>query len=159
MLDAISTGTGDGLRLAVNVAAMLIAFISIMELINFALVSTVGISLDQIFGKLFYVVACLLGIAAEDRTIAASLLGKKLVINEFVAYSDFLKSTLAPRTKEIMTYALAGFSNFSCIGIQIGGIGAICASKRIMLSELGMKALLGGTLTNLLTAAIASLFI
>ena len=159
MLDAISTGTSDGLRLAVNVAAMLIAFISIMELINFALVSTVGISLDQIFGKLFYVVACLLGIAAEDRTVAASLLGKKLVINEFVAYSDFLKSTLAPRTKEIMTYALAGFSNFSCIGIQIGGIGAICASKRIMLSELGMKALLGGTLTNLLTAAIASLFI
>lgn len=159
VLDAISTGTGDGLRLAVNVAAMLIAFISLMELVNYVMVSTVHISLDQLFSKMFYGVAYLLGIAAEDRGIAASLLGKKLVINEFVAYSDFIKSSLSDRSKEILTYALAGFSNFSCIGIQIGGIGAICASKRTMLTELGLKALLGGTLTNLLNAAIASLFV
>lgn len=159
LLDAISTGTGDGLRLAVNVAAMLIAFISLMELANYLLVTVAHVSLDEIFGKLFYGAAYILGIAAEDRGAAASLLGKKLVINEFVAYSDMLKSTLSDRSKEILTYALAGFSNFSCIGIQIGGIGAICPEKRAMLTELGLWALLGGTLTNLLNAAIASLFI
>lgn len=159
LLDAISTGTGDGLRLAVNVAAMLIAFISLMELANYLLVTVTHVSLDEIFSKVFYGVAYLLGVAAEDRGAAASLLGKKLVINEFVAYSDMLKSTLSERSKEILTYALAGFSNFSCIGIQIGGIGAICPEKRAMLTELGLWALLGGTLTNLLNAAIASLFI
>jgi CNT family concentrative nucleoside transporter len=87
------------------------------------------------------------------------LLGKKLVVNEFVAYSDFTKALLSDRSKIILTYALAGFSNFSCIGIQIGGIGALCPAKRDTLVRLGFRALLGGTLANLLNATIVSLFI
>ena len=159
VLDAVSTGTSDGLKLAANVAAMLISFISLMALFDFVLVKVTGYPLDFFFSKVFYGIAYFLGICREDREVAASLLGQKLVINEFVAYSNFIKSTLNERTKEILTYALAGFSNFSCIGIQIGGIGAICPEKRALLTELGFKALLGGTLTNLLNAAIASLFI
>lgn len=158
-LDAISRGTTDGLNLAVNVGAMLIAFISLMALVNTILTSVVGLSLNDIFAKAFYFVAFFLGIAPEDRSLAASLLGQKVVINEFVAYATFTGSEMLERSRAIMTYALAGFSNFSCIGIQIGGIGAICPEKRTMLTKLGLLALLGGMLTNLLNAAIASLFV
>ena len=159
VLDAISAGTSDGLSLAVNVGAMLIAFISLMALINAMLVGITGFTLNAVFAKLFYGVAYLIGIPASDCQIAGTLLGQKLVINEFVAYGNMIKEVISPRTVAIMTYALAGFSNFSCIGIQIGGIGAICPEKRQTLTRLGMRALLGGTLTNLLNAAIASLFI
>lgn len=159
VLDAISAGTSDGLSLAVNVGAMLIAFISLMALINAVLVGLTGFTLNAVFAKLFYGVAYLIGIPAADCETAGTLLGQKLVINEFVAYGNMIKESISPRTVAIMTYALAGFSNFSCIGIQIGGIGAICPEKRQTLTRLGMRALLGGTLTNLLNAAIASLFI
>ncbi len=159
MLDAISTGTGDGLRLAANVAAMLIAFISIVSLVNAVLGGLTGWNLNDIFAKLFGVVAHLIGIAPSECGAAGTLLGQKLVINEFVAYSSMLSMSMSARAVAILTYALAGFSNFSCIGIQIGGIGAICPSKRETLTRLGMKALLGGTLANLLNAAIASLFV
>ncbi len=165
VLDAISSGTGDGLSLALNVAAMLIAFISIMSLINAIVVGVTsfigfpGWSLNVIFAKLFYVVAYLIGIAPGECEAAGTLLGQKLVINEFVAYSSMVSMSMSTRAVAILTYALAGFSNFSCIGIQIGGIGAICPSKRETLTRLGMKALLGGTLANLLNAAIASLFV
>lgn len=159
ILDALSTGTSDGLRLAVNVAAMLIAFISLMALASALLELCTGFSLSLIFGKLFYGVAYLIGIPAVDCQTAGVLLGEKLVINEFVAYSHFIASNVTPRSLAILTYALAGFSNFSCIGIQIGGIGAICPEKRELLTRLGLMALLGGTLTNLLNAAIAGLFI
>ena len=108
---------------------------------------------------MFRWVALLIGVPWADSGTAGVLLGKKLVINEFVAYSDFAKSLLTDRSKAILTYALAGFSNFSCIGIQIGGLGAICPAKRITLTKLGLTALLGGTLANLLNAAIVSLFI
>lgn len=157
VLDAISSGTTDGLKLAVNIAAMLIAFISLIAMIDAILAGIFGITLNMIFGKAFYGVAYLIGIPAADCQIAGSLLGQKLVINEFVAYGNMVKETLSPRTVAILTYALAGFSNFACIGIQIGGIGAICPAKRETLTKLGMRALLGGTLTNLLNAAIASL--
>jgi len=165
VLDAISSGTVDGLRLAVNVAAMLIAFISLVALFDYLLFSVTGLfltnawTLNMVFGKLFYGVAYFLGISVADREIAGALLGQKLVINEFVAYSGLVKAEVLVRTKSILTYALAGFSNFSCIGIQIGGIGALAANKRELLTRLGMRALLGGTLANLLNAAIASLFI
>jgi len=165
ILDAISTGTGDGLRLAVNVAAMLIAFISIMALVDYLLFVVTGIflaeglTLNYLFGKLFYGVAYVIGVPAADCSSAGALLGQKLVINEFVAYAEFVKLHLSDRTVAILTYALAGFSNFSCIGIQIGGIGAICPSKRELLTKLGLRALLGGTLANLLNAAIASFFV
>ncbi len=164
ILDAVSKGTSDGLNLAVNVAAMLVSFISLMALVDYLLLAGTtmmgcGISLNQLFGKLFCGVAYLLSIPTQDCQLAGSLLGQKLVINEFVAYLSFAKSELLPRSQVILTYALAGFSNFSCIGIQIGGIGAICAEKRTMLTQLGMRALLGGTLTNLLSAAVVGLLL
>lgn len=166
VLDAIAKGTTDGLALAVNVAAMLIAFIGLMSLANFLVLKISGsvflgtpISLNELFGRLFYSVAYLIGIPQVEAVQAGALLGQKLVVNEFVAYASLVKSSLIDRSEIILTYALAGFSNFSCIGIQIGGIGAICPEKRALLTRLGLVALLGGTLTNLLNAAIVSLFI
>ncbi|MFH1832049.1 MAG: nucleoside transporter C-terminal domain-containing protein [bacterium] len=159
ILDAISQGTSDGLRLAVNVAAMLIAFISLIALVDAILLASVGFSLNDIFARAFYGVAYVIGVPAQDRELAGTLLGQKLAINEFVAYSTFIKAELLPRTKVIMTYALAGFANFSSIGIQIGGIGALCPEKRHLLTKLGLRALLGGTLVNLLNAVIAGLLI
>lgn len=160
ILDAISTGTVDGLSLAMNVAAMLVTFISLIALVNYALTNIIGTySLSQFFGFIFAPFARLLGVAPHDAAKAGELLGTKLVINEFVAYSQMTAAGLSPRTMAILTYALCGFANFSCIGIQIGGIGALAPDKREMLTKLGMLALLGGTLTNFLNAAIASLLI
>lgn len=159
ILDAISTGTSDGLSLAVNVIAMLIAFISLIALVNALLVGTTGLSLDFVFGKMFANVARMLSISSADSTAAGTLLGQKLAINEFVAYANFTTAGLSGRAQVILTYALCGFANFSSIGIQIGGIGALIPSKRELITRLGLIALLGGTLTNLLNAAIASLLI
>ena len=176
VLDAISTGTTDGMGLAVNVLAMLITFISLIAMINFLLpeiikiinylIRTVGIhysfrlyTLNSLFSAFFGPFAYLLGIAKADVATAGDILGQKVVINEFVAYTSMVKAGISERTQVILTYALAGFSNFSCIGIQIGGIGSLCPSKRDDLISLGMLALLGGTLTNFLNAAIASLLI
>lgn len=164
-LDAISSGTTDGMKLAANVAAMLITFISLIALINFVLGGItsyafgVSYTLDTIFSKLFSWIAFLIGVPFKDRAMAGVVLGQKLVINEFVAYANFVKMNFSPRATAILTYALCGFSNFSCIGIQIGGIGALAPKKRGVLIKLGMKAVLGGTLANLLNAAIAGLFI
>ncbi len=165
ILDAVSRGTSDGLSLAVNVAAMLISFISLMALVDFLLAWATGyfmpqpISLNFLFGKLFYGVAYLIGVPMQDCSVAGSLLGQKLVINEFVAYMSFAKADLLPRSQILLTYALAGFSNFSCIGIQIGGIGAICPEKRTLLTQLGVRALLGGTLANFLNAALVGVLL
>ncbi len=159
VLDAISTGTSDGMRLAANVAAMLIAFISIMALVDSILLWGLGYSLNDIFARAFYWVAYLIGVSPADRALAGTLLGQKVVINEFVAYSTFVGAEMTARTKILLTYALAGFSNFSCIGIQIGGIGALCPEKRHTLTRLGLKALLGGTLVNWLSACIAGLLV
>ncbi len=159
ILDAISTGTTDGLGLAVNVLAMLITFISLISLINFLLAYVGFYTLNDIFANIFGPFAYLLGIPKLETEAAGALLGQKLVINEFVAFSNFKDFVISERTKAILTYALAGFSNFSCIGIQIGGIGSLSPKKRDVLVQLGMRALLGGTLTNFLNAAIASLLI
>jgi len=120
-------------------------------------------SLQMILGYLFAPVAWIIGVGADDIVIAGQLLGEKTVINEFVAYislSDISgpNSTLSHRTIVIMTYALCGFSNFASIGIQIGGIGTIAPNQRPVLARLGMRALLGGTLACLMTAAVAGLF-
>jgi concentrative nucleoside transporter, CNT family len=157
VLDAISSGTSDGLRLAVNIAAMLVAFISLMALVDAVLMGITGFTLNDVFAWVFYGVAYLIGISPADCKAAGALLGQKLVINELVAYGNMVKTVLSDRSVAILTYALAGFANFSSIGIQIGGIGALCPTKRHTLTKLGMRALLGGTLTNLLNAAIASL--
>ncbi|MCK4651187.1 hypothetical protein KAT08_03380 [Candidatus Babeliales bacterium] len=159
VLDAISTGTYDGLKLAAGVTAMLIAFISLMAMADYVLLSLTGYNLDSIFSKLFSNVAFLLGISAKDKNIAGTLLGQKLVINEFIAYLNFVKFSLTDRARIILTYALCGFSNISVIGILIGGIGAIAPSTRSILTKFGWRALLGGTLVNLLNAAIAGLLI
>lgn len=165
VLDALSSGTSDGLKLAVNVAAMLIAFISVIAVVDHLLVAATswwipeGVTLNVLFGKLFYPAAYLIGVPSPDCEVAGALLGKKLAINEFVAYADFVKAHLTDRSVVILTYALAGFSNFASVGIQIGGLGALCPSKRHMLTQLGMRALLGGTLANLLNASIAAMFL
>jgi len=159
VLDAISAGTYDGLKLAAGVAAMLIAFLSLMAMVDYLLLTLTGYDLNVIFSKLFSSVAIFLGIGAEDRGAAGALLGQKLVLNEMIAYLNFVKMTLAARSKIILTYALCGFANISVIGILIGGVGALAPSKRGVLTRLGWKALLGATLVNLLNAAIAGLLI
>jgi len=159
VFDAIASGTSDGLAIAAGITAMLIAFLSLIAVINNILLATCGVSLDFIFGKLFASVARLLSISSVESEKAGILLGQKLAINEFVAYVNFSKFALTERTQAILTYALCGFANFSFIGMQIGGIGALAPSKRELLTKLGLFALLAGTLTNLLTAAIASLLI
>ncbi|MBA3649119.1 MAG: hypothetical protein H0W62_11315 [Chitinophagales bacterium] len=180
VLDAIANGTTDGLKLAVNVAGMLVVFIALMAVVNslFHLIGRIGglniyieavtnnrydaLSLEFIFGYLFAPLAWLMGVSIHDMLSIGQLLGEKTVINEFVAYvtmGDMLKSGLLsdPRSIVIATYALCGFSNFSSIGIQIGGIGALAPNQRTNLSELGLKALIGGTVACLMTAVIAGM--
>jgi CNT family concentrative nucleoside transporter len=171
VFDAISSGTSDGLSLALNVGAMLIAFIALIALLNGCLGGTIVminqllgthipvLTLEIIFSYLFYPFAFLLGFTGTEATQVGQLIGTKVAINEFVAYLNLVNMKLAPRTAALATYALCGFSNFSCIGIQVGGIGALVPNKRKWLTELGMTAVLGGALSNLLTAMVAGLFI
>ncbi len=171
VFDALATGTGDGLRLAVNVAAMLIVFISLIGLINVLL--TAGstklndwfnfgmpvLSLNYIFGFIFAPFAYLLGFSGDEAKNAAQLLGTKVTINELIAYSQMVTMQLSERTQAIMTYALCGFANFSCIGIQIGGIGALVPEKRQWLTELGLKTVFAASLANLLSAMVAAILL
>ncbi|MFA5075273.1 MAG: nucleoside transporter C-terminal domain-containing protein [Candidatus Babeliales bacterium] len=159
VLDAITIGAIDGLKLAASVSAILLAFISLMAMADYVLLNTIGYSLNFIFSKIFYQITALLGIGAQDRSVAGALLGQKLVINEFVAYAAFVKSALTEHSKIILTYALCGFSNFSVIGMLIGAIAILAPEKRVILTKFGLRALLGATLVNLLNAAIASLLI
>jgi concentrative nucleoside transporter, CNT family len=176
MLDAISTGTTDGLYLAFNVGAMLISFISLIALFNkilefgsyeiqqllnysgFAFQIPI-INLSYIFSWLFSPFGYLLGFTGKDAFNAGNLLGVKVTINELIAYGQLLTHHFSDRALAILTYALCGFSNFSCIGIQIGGIGSLVPEKREWLTELGMLAVLGGSLSNLLSAMIVGLLI
>ncbi len=159
VLDAISAGTYDGMKLAAIVGAMLIAFVSLMAMADYILVYLTGYNLDAFFSKIFSNVACLIGISGEEKNIAGTLLGQKLVINEMIAYFNFVKVVLTDRTRIILTYALCGFANISVIGILIGGVGALAPSRRAILTKFGWRALLGATLVNLLNAAIAGLLI
>ncbi|HUY12235.1 MAG TPA: nucleoside transporter C-terminal domain-containing protein [Terriglobia bacterium] len=159
-LDAISHGVTDGLYLALNVAAMLIAFVALIYLAN----GVLGIAhtrLETIFGYALAPVAWLLGVPWKDALQVGNLMGIKLVLNEFVAFSimGHLKGHIAARSFTIATYALCGFSNFSSIGVQIGGIGALAPSRKKDLARLGFRALLAGTLANYLSAAIAGLLL
>lgn len=167
VIDAAATGASDGLKLAVNVAAMLLAFIALIAMLNGILSwagSWVGLpqlSFEFIMGYINAPVAWLMGIPWEDCTKAGAILGKKLVLNEFVGYLDLVNSRdqMSERSTIILTYALCGFSNFSSIAIQIGGIGTLAPGKRPMLSKYGVYAMIGGTLTCYMTACIAGLFI
>lgn len=181
VLDAISIGTTDGVRLAVNVGAMLLVFLALIALVNSimfwigdittlnALISSStegsfdGLSMEYILGMIFAPVAWLIGVPEQDIVEVGQMLGKKTVLNEVIAYVDLSAyanspdGALAPKSILIATYALCGFSNFSSIGIQIGGISAIAPSQRKTLTELGIRALIGGTVACFLTAAIAGI--
>jgi CNT family concentrative nucleoside transporter len=156
VIDAAGRGTSEGLALALNVGAMLISFMALVALVN-ALLGLVGLSLQQIFGWGFAPVAWAMGVPWRDAPVIGNLLGTRMALNEFIAYSQLgqLKSQLDPRSFTIATFALCGFANFSSIGIQIGGIGALAPSRRHDLARLGFRAMLAGTLANFVTATIA----
>jgi concentrative nucleoside transporter, CNT family len=182
ILDAISNGTTEGLKLAANVAAMLLVFIAFIAMFNF-IVGKVGditnlnpaitqltdgqytrLSLQFILGYTFAPVMWLIGISLPDITLAGRLLGEKLIMTEFIGYVSLaqLKETMAfsdPKTVIMATYMLCGFANFASIGIQIGGIGSLAPNKRILLSQFGMRALLGGTLAALMSATIVGIIL
>jgi len=160
VIDAIGRGTGEGLHLALNVGAMLISFLALIALVN-ALLGLVGLSMQQIFGWVFAPIAWSLGVPWNDAPTIGNLLGTRMVLNEFVAYSQLgpLKASLDPKSFTIATFALCGFANFSSIGIQIGGIGALAPERRHDLARLGLRAMLAGTFANFLTAAIAGMLL
>jgi CNT family concentrative nucleoside transporter len=163
IIDAIARGAADGLNLALNIAAMLVAFIALMALVN-GILSLVGVTAQQIMGYLFAPVAFIIGVPPKDALSVGSLFGEKLVLNEFVAYSSLVNmlqtpGTLEPRSATIATYALCGFANFGSIGIQIGGIGGLVPHRRDDVVRLGFRSVFGGTLATFMTASIAGILI
>jgi CNT family concentrative nucleoside transporter len=166
-LAAISRGTTDGLNLAINVGAMLISFIALIYLTNGIMggihnyVHWFPSSLQQVFGWIFAPVAWVIGVPWHDAGAIGNLLGIRMVLNELVAFSYLgpMKASLDPRSFTIATFALCGFANFSSIGIQIGGIGALAPNKRAELAKLGIRAMLAGTMANLLSASIVGMFL
>ena len=156
VIDAAGRGTSEGLMLALNVGAMLISFVALIALVN-AILNLAGLSLQQIFGWVFAPVAWSMGVPWRDAATVGNLLGTRMALNEFVAFSQLgsMKSTLDPKSFTIATFALCGFANFSSIGIQIGGIGALAPTRRHDLARLGFRAMLAGTLANFVTATIA----
>jgi len=160
VIDAAGRGTSEGLHLALNVGAMLISFLALVALVNY-LLSFAHLSLQQIFGWVFAPVAWSMGVPWKDAPIIGNLLGTRMVLNEFVAYSQLgpLKDMLDPKSFTIATFALCGFANFSSIGIQIGGIGALAPERRHDLARLGVRAMLAGTFANFLTATIAGMLL
>ncbi len=180
MLDAISRGTTDGLRLAINVGAMLLVFTAFIALLNYIFVNFIGswtglndfvvtstngrfdgFNIQYVLGILFSPIAWLLGVSWYDSMLVGQLLGLKTTLNEFFAYAALqgMEKELSEKSVIISTYALCGFANFASIGIQIGGIGAIAPGQRKNLTELGIKALIGGTIACFLTAAIAGMLV
>jgi concentrative nucleoside transporter, CNT family len=162
VLEAAAGGAGDGLQLALNVGAMLLAFIALVAMLDFALSALPGnLSLGQIFGWIFLPLAFVMGVPTEDAMDVGKLMGLKVALNEFVAIVELreLRDAITPRSFVIATFALCGFANFSSIAIQIGGIGSIAPSRRSDLARLGMRAMFAGALATWLTAAVAALLI
>lgn len=164
LVDAIAGGAGDGLRVGLNVIAMLIGFIALIALLDLFLgkigsLAGIELSFNLIMGKIFFVFAWAMGVPVKDLTAAGSLMGTKLVVNEFVAYLDLIKMKhyLEPKTIAITSFALCGFANFSSIAIQVGGIGQLAPERRADLAKLGFKALICGTLASYMSATIAGL--
>ncbi len=170
VIEAAATGAADGLKLALNVGAMLLAFIALISLVNgvlsglFGLFGAEGWTLQQLLGVLMAPVAWLLGVDTSEAARVGTLLGVKTVVNEFVAYLDLAQNLagdapLSERSRVIATYALCGFANFSSIGIQIGGISGIAPERKRELSVLGLRAMIGGTLGAFMTAALAGVLV
>ena len=183
MIEAISIGTEDGLRLAFNVGSMLIVFIAMIAMLNFVMIDLIGhyfglnhliqkitsnqydgLSMQFILGYLFSPLVWLIGIVKEDMIHIGQLLGEKIVLNEFVAYMSLGKMKAEglltdPKSIVMATYILSGFANFSSIGIQVGGIGSLAPTKKGLISKLGFKALIGGMICSLMTATIVGMLL
>ena len=166
VIDAAANGASSGLKLALNVGAMLVAFIALIALINSILgsagnfVGIAGLTLEGLLGYLFAPVAFLLGIPWSEAVQVGSLLGQKLVVNEFVAYIQFtgIKETLSEHSQAIVTVALCGFANLSSMAILLGGLGVLAPSRRPDIARLGLKAVLAGTLSNFMSATLVGIF-
>ncbi len=176
IVEAAANGASEGLKLALNIVGMLIAFVALVAMLN-ALIGLVGWclasvwnliarpdelrewnwSLRGLFGLLFWPLAWVMGIAPNECLASGQMLGTKTVLNEFLAYDELVKTELSPRTRLIMTYALCGFSNFGAIGIQLGGIGAMAPNRKKDLAQLGLRAMFGGMLACCMTACLAGL--
>ncbi len=176
ILDAISNGTGQGIRLAVNVATMLLVFIAFIAMFNYIMIKIGGwtnlneiiaentngkyseLSLQFILGYIFAPIMWLIGIPGQDIALVGRLLGEKIIMTEFIGYMSLSElkeaGALQPKSIIMATYMLCGFANFASIGIQIGGIGSLAPNQRVLLSKYGMRALLGGTIASLLSATI-----
>ena len=167
LIDAIASGASDGLKIGLNVIAMLIGFIALIALVDVllhkfgVLIQVPTLSLNLILGKLFSVFAWAMGVPTKDIETAGALMGTKMVVNEFVAYLDLvkIKDTLDAKTLAITSFALCGFANFSSIAIQVGGIGELAPSRRTDLAKLGFKALICGTLASYLSATLAGILL
>ncbi|MER2000642.1 MAG: NupC/NupG family nucleoside CNT transporter [Lysinibacillus sp.] len=167
VIDAAANGASDGLKLAANVGAMLIAFIALIALLNGILGGVGGLfglenlTLEQILGYLFAPLAFAIGVPWEEAVRAGSFIGQKLILNEFVAYSNFgpVIGEFSAKTGIIISFALCGFANLSSMGILIGGLGGMAPDKRSVIAKLAIKAVIAGTLASLLSAAIAGMFI
>jgi CNT family concentrative nucleoside transporter len=182
ILDSISNGTTEGLKLAANVAAMLLVFVAFIAMFNY-IVGAIGswtnlndiiaestngqyekLSLQFILGYTFAPVMWLIGVDAADITLAGRLLGEKVILTEFIGYVSLAELKQAgafsdPKTVIMATYMLCGFANFASIGIQIGGIGSLAPTRRVLLSKFGLRALLGGTLAGLMSATIVGMIL
>lgn len=163
IVDAASKGAIDGLGLVLNIAAILLAFVALIALVN-GIIGLIGglfgidnLSLQSILGYIFAPIATIIGVPMKESVIAGSLIGQKIILNEFVAFTNLSEiiSTLSPKTIAVVTFSLCGFANISSIAILIGGIGGMAPSRKHDIARLGWKAVLGGTLANLLSATIA----
>lgn len=167
VIDAAASGASDGLKLAVNVGAMLLSFIALIALLNGILGGVTGwigfenVTLEGILGYIFAPLAFAIGVPWDEAVRAGSFIGQKLILNEFVAYSNFgpMIGEFSDKTAIIISFALCGFANLSSMGILIGGLGGMAPDKRSMIAKLAVKAVIAGTLASLLSAAIAGMFI
>ncbi|MBT0585923.1 NupC/NupG family nucleoside CNT transporter [Alteromonas oceanisediminis] len=167
IFDAAASGASSGLQLALNVGAMLLAFVALIAMLN-GLIGWVGgllgysdLTFQMILGVLLQPLAWAIGVPWEEAQLAGSFIGQKLVVNEFVAYLDFIqyRDQLSAGSQAIITFALCGFANFSSIAILMGGIGAMAPTRRKEIAQLGLKAVFAATLANLMSAALAGLFL
>jgi CNT family concentrative nucleoside transporter len=167
IIDAAAQGAGDGLHLCLNIAAMLIAFLALIAMVNgifgwaHGLAGWIPPSMQDLFGIVFSPVAWLLGVSFDDCASIGRLLGERLVTNEFIAFIDLgtIKDHITPKSFTIATFALCGFANFSSIAIQVGGIGALAPSRKSDLARLGMRAVAAGTMANFMSACIAGMLV
>ncbi|MDC1347430.1 NupC/NupG family nucleoside CNT transporter, partial [Glaciecola sp.] len=167
IFDAAASGASSGLQLALNVGAMLLAFVALIALINGIIGWTGGLfgfenlTFEQILGYIMAPIAWAIGIDWSEAQLAGSFIGQKIVVNEFVAYLNFIEISeqLSAKSQAIITFALCGFANFSSIAILMGGLGAMAPGRRKDIARLGLKAVCAATLANLMSAALAGLFL